>query len=303
MNEHDHEHIAHNTWLAGVYERLQEKKRSVPLLTVHPGLDDVALYFLAENIRQELGIENVPEEYFTFLKLIGGVECDFETDGGRYLFGDDLLMWNKEFRKDEGYMPDFICLGYLGDRFYFYHYQEDSYCMFREGAVGRFHDCSDMLMDVWKTIHNLYLKYMSDEDETNQLAKSPEQEATDAKAQADLEALRERPMQTLHRYDIMENDEGEILFTMISFDSPLSESDRPLMYYDGGPHAIFVKNDEAAVICDYIHPAVRETLEKVDKVLIAELQDDTIKEEYYADLLHVEGVEEIADVHVEAEDR
>ena len=109
------------------------------------------------------------------------------------------------------------------------------------------------------------------------------------------ETLKGKAMQVLSYYDIMENDDKELLFAIKYLDSPLLEEDSPVMYYDGGPHAILVKNDDLAVICDFVHPGVRGSLGKVKEVLVAELVDGSIKEEYTAEMRHVQGIEEIAE--------
>lgn len=112
------------------------------------------------------------------------------------------------------------------------------------------------------------------------------------------EALSKRPMKIESYYDILENDEGELLFTIKFVDSPQIEDCRPIMYYDGGAHAIFVKNEEITIICDFIHPGVRGSLGRVSEVLFAELRDGNIMEEYMVDVLHVTGIDEIADMIV-----
>jgi len=112
------------------------------------------------------------------------------------------------------------------------------------------------------------------------------------------DALKKRPMKVAGYYDILENEDGELLFTIKCLDSPMSDGHAPVLYYDGGPHAIFVKNDDVTLICDFVHPGVRGSLGKVDEVLFAELKDGDITEEYMVDVRHVPGIEEIANEHV-----
>jgi len=112
------------------------------------------------------------------------------------------------------------------------------------------------------------------------------------------DALSKRPMRVEKYYDILENDDNDLLFTIKKLDSPLIDGSDPIMYYDGGPHAIFVKNRDATVICDYVHPGVRGSLDRATKVLFAELEDGEIVEEYFVYLRHVPGIEEIASKHV-----
>jgi len=112
------------------------------------------------------------------------------------------------------------------------------------------------------------------------------------------DALSKRPMTVESYYDILENDDNDLLFTIKFVNSPLIEGCKPIMYYDGKQHAIFVKNEDITIICDYVHPGVRGSLGKASKVLFAELKDGAIEEEYMVDVLHVPGIEEIAFMHV-----
>jgi len=115
-----------------------------------------------------------------------------------------------------------------------------------------------------------------------------------------LDALRKRSIPVAGYYDILENDVGELLFTLKYLEAPLKEGDKPVMYYDGGPHAILMKNNEAALICDMIHAGVRGTLEGIGKVLIGEFDDGKVMEEYFAEMRIMAGIEDIADEHIEA---
>jgi len=110
--------------------------------------------------------------------------------------------------------------------------------------------------------------------------------------------LSKRQMKTENYYDILENEDNELLFTIKFLDSPLIDQCSPIMYYDGGPHAIFVKNKEITLICDYVHPGVRGSLDRVSKVLFAELKDGEVVEEYFVYMRHVPGIEEIASQYV-----
>ena len=114
-----------------------------------------------------------------------------------------------------------------------------------------------------------------------------------------LEALKRSLVRTEGYYDILENDEGELLFTIKHLDSPLNADFKPVIYYDGGPHAIFAKNVEVAIILDFIHPGVRGTLSGLSEALIAELKDGGVAEEYMADVMHIDGLEEIADEYMD----
>jgi len=110
--------------------------------------------------------------------------------------------------------------------------------------------------------------------------------------------LSARPMRTENYYDILENEDKDLLFTIKHLDSSLIDGSDPIMYYDGGPHAIFVKNKDVTIICDYVHPGVRGSLDRASKVLFAELKDGEIVEEYLVCMRHVPGIEEIASKYV-----
>ncbi len=70
-------------------------------------------------------------------------------------------------------------------------------------------------------------------------------------------------------YDILVNDEGEILFS-IPLDDPYSWVDitEPTLYYDGLDHAIIVSNYKPTIICDYISPAAREKVYNASQIYV-----------------------------------
>ena len=99
--------------------------------------------------------------------------------------------------------------------------------------------------------------------------------------------------QVLGNYDILENDDHEILF-VLNRKLP-GENKEPVLYYDGGEHGVLRKNDEGLFICDYIHPQVRESVYACNEILILEYKDsrdDSI--EYMAKAVHAKGTSEFA---------
>lgn len=96
-------------------------------------------------------------------------------------------------------------------------------------------------------------------------------------------------------YDILENEDNELMFTLKDIELPIDPAFTPRMYYDGGEHAIFIKNKTTGIICDYIHPGVRGSLGKVDEVLVAELKNGEIDEEYMVDVIHIQSPD-VADI-------
>jgi hypothetical protein len=108
-------------------------------------------------------------------------------------------------------------------------------------------------------------------------------------------AHEKRVIKALSYYDILENEDNELLFTITRSEGGPDAPDNPKLYYDGGDHAIFVKNSTAAVLCDFIHPGVRGSLSRCKEVLFAELEDGGIKREYMAPVVHCESIKSVAD--------
>jgi hypothetical protein len=96
-------------------------------------------------------------------------------------------------------------------------------------------------------------------------------------------------------YDILQNEAGELMFAVKHFGSPLDSGYKPRIYYDGGHHALFIKNHETAMVCDYIHQGVRDSLRGVKEALVAELGDGSFVEEYMVDVIQCENLWKTAD--------
>ena len=97
------------------------------------------------------------------------------------------------------------------------------------------------------------------------------------------------------KYDIRTSDYGEIMFELKYRGSPRNHNHPPKFYYDGGKHAIFMKNEMTVLVCDHINPAVRKMLANIKKILIAELKDGDLIDEYMVDVTIRSGVEELAE--------
>ena len=110
----------------------------------------------------------------------------------------------------------------------------------------------------------------------------------------DAEALQALPAKTLSYYDILQNEDGGLLFCIKRVNTPIGEDFPPRIYYDGGDHAIFLKNRDSAVVCDFVHPAVRESLRDAKEVRIAEVFGGEVDAEYKADVLLMDGIEDAA---------
>lgn len=79
------------------------------------------------------------------------------------------------------------------------------------------------------------------------------------------------------RYDIVQNAFGEILI-IINYHE--SEPDNPRVVYDGTDTALLYRNKKSAVLLESITTKAKESLMKVDKVLIVEVRDDDVVREY-----------------------
>jgi len=115
---------------------------------------------------------------------------------------------------------------------------------------------------------------------------------------AELAALEARSMKTLDYYDILTNDDGEVMFSIKRLGAKRDKKFAPVIYYDGGAHAILVKNEDLAVVCDHVHPGVRALLFGAKEVLIAELEDGSVAEEYMAEMRNLPGIERVAEKFV-----
>ena len=87
--------------------------------------------------------------------------------------------------------------------------------------------------------------------------------------------------QTEGNYIVAESEEGE-LYVYISAKS--DKPSHPYVIYDGKDHAVLARNEEQAVVLDYINPDVRDKLRKASVVIIVETLLDNIKDAYIADM-------------------
>ncbi len=71
-------------------------------------------------------------------------------------------------------------------------------------------------------------------------------------------------------YDILENDDGEILI-MIKYEGKGFERSpsSPTLYYDGKEHAVFISDSTQPIICDYVASGIREKLHEIKEILFA----------------------------------
>lgn len=99
----------------------------------------------------------------------------------------------------------------------------------------------------------------------------------------------------LENYDILENDDGEILLGIHML--PQGDERQAILFCDGGEHAILAKGPYRLVICDFVHPEVREKLVKREEILCFEDHNpDEEKGEYLARVVNYPKTSEIANI-------
>lgn len=91
-------------------------------------------------------------------------------------------------------------------------------------------------------------------------------------------------------YDILQNNEGEILILLGSYEGA---PENPRFVYDGGDKALFYRNKENSIILNDIAKDARKPLKSVDKVIIAEADGDDIKHEYSAPVRLIKDIKTI----------
>lgn len=97
-------------------------------------------------------------------------------------------------------------------------------------------------------------------------------------------------------YDIMESMDGLIMVLL----PPKAQGDWPteesVVYYDGGENAVLFKNEEMAVVMDYLHRGVREMVDQSEEILfIQNGPDGGTVEEYLSPVIHTRGMEAVLD--------
>lgn len=78
-------------------------------------------------------------------------------------------------------------------------------------------------------------------------------------------------------YNILKDAAGDI---MILIRARMEDVEQPKIVYNGAEHALLYRNSHSAIVLDYIHPNVREQLERTSSVLIVETRDNSVIREY-----------------------
>ena len=94
------------------------------------------------------------------------------------------------------------------------------------------------------------------------------------------------------RYDILQNDKGEIL---IILQQRNGGAENPLFVYDGSQYALLYRSHESTVYFDDIAEEARLPLKSVPEMQIVEIKDDEVIREYKAPVRIVRDVRSLMD--------
>ena len=89
------------------------------------------------------------------------------------------------------------------------------------------------------------------------------------------------------KFNIMRNPAGDL---MILLRARMEDAVEPKIAYDGGDHALLYRNDDSMIVLDFIHPAIREDLGRVERLLVVEARDGAIVREYMVSVKHLKKV-------------
>lgn len=94
------------------------------------------------------------------------------------------------------------------------------------------------------------------------------------------------------RYDILQNDKGEILIIMQERKGP---AENPIFVYDGSEYALLYRSHESSVFFDDIAEGARTPLKSVGELQIVEITNDDVVREYKAAVRMVKDVKALMD--------
>ena len=89
-------------------------------------------------------------------------------------------------------------------------------------------------------------------------------------------------------YEVIITHEGILVFLIKTrFDAP----EKPFILYDGGKHATFYRQENEAIMLDYLHEKVMPILANSQKVVIFELSDDIedVARDYEVPVKHIKS--------------
>lgn len=94
------------------------------------------------------------------------------------------------------------------------------------------------------------------------------------------------------RYDILQNDKGEIL---IIIQQRLGGPENPLFVYDGSQYALLYRSTESTVFFDDIVAPARLPLKSVIELQIVEINEDEVIREYTVPVRLVKDVKALTE--------
>jgi len=92
------------------------------------------------------------------------------------------------------------------------------------------------------------------------------------------------------RYDILQNDAGEIL---IIINSRSGGPENPRFVYDGGDTALLYRTKDSAVVFGGIAVSARLPLKSVSSMLIVEVENEDVEREYVVPVRIVKDVKSL----------
>lgn len=100
------------------------------------------------------------------------------------------------------------------------------------------------------------------------------------------------PQSDRSRYDILQNDKGELLIIMQQRKGPAVD---PVFVYDGSQYALLYRSEESSVFFDDIAEGAHVPLKSVGELQIVEITNDTVVREYRAPVRIVKDVKALMD--------
>ena len=88
-------------------------------------------------------------------------------------------------------------------------------------------------------------------------------------------------------FNILKNPTGDL---MILIRARLDNAISPKIIYNGGDHAVLYRNGDNTIVLDFIHPSVRQDLERVVTLLVVEANNGSIIREYIAEVKHMKEI-------------
>ena len=97
---------------------------------------------------------------------------------------------------------------------------------------------------------------------------------------------------TKSRYDILQNDKGDILMILQQRNGG---AENPLFIYDGSQYALLYRSHESTVYFDDIAEQARMPLKSVSEIQIVEIEDNDVVREYKVPVRVVKDVKALMD--------